>query len=91
MVNSQRLPHNSPMMIQNEVHGQNFSKPPAQLVQGEEVYEIETILKHRKQGRGYQYYVKWEGYPISDASWESESSFSDDGDLLTQYKRRHYL
>ena len=68
------------------VHGGNFAKPPPELVEGEEVYEVETILNHRKQGWGYQYFVKWPGYPISNASWEPEHVFSDDGDMLAQYK-----
>ena len=73
------------------MYGQNFTKPPPDLSEGEEVYEVETILNHRKRGRGYQYYVKWRGYPISDASWEPEHVFSDDENMLTQYKRRHRL
>ena len=76
---------------ENEVYGQNFTKPPPDLSEGEEVYKVETILNHRKRGRGYQYYVKWWGYPISDASWEPEHVFSDDGNMLTQYKWRHRL
>ena len=54
---------------ENEVYGKNFTEPPPDLVEGEEVYEVETILNHRKRGRGYQYFVKWQGYPISDASF----------------------
>ena len=76
---------------ENEVYGKNFTEPPPDLVEGEEVYEVETIPNHRKRGRGYQYFVKWRGYPISDASWEPEHSFSDDGDTLAQYKSRHHL
>ena len=71
---------------ENSVHGENFAEPPPELVEGEEVYEVETILNHRKRGQGYQYFVKWQGYPISDATWEPEHVFSDDGDMLTQYK-----
>ena len=76
---------------ENTVYGENYTKPPPDLADGEEVYDVETILNHRKRGRGYQYFVKWRGYPISDASWEPEHSFSNDGDILTQYKRRHRL
>ena len=76
---------------ETEVYGANFPKPPPELLEGEEVYEIETILKHRKRGQGYQYLIKWRGYPISDASWEPEEVFSDDGDLLTNYKLKHQL
>ena len=76
---------------ENETYGQNFTQPPLELLEGEEVYKIETILNHRRPGRGYQYYIKWWGYPISDATWEPETCFSDDGNILAQYKLRHNL
>ena len=76
---------------ETEVYGANYPRPPPELVEGEEVYEVENILKHRRQGRGYQYYVKWKGYPIEEALWEPEEVFSDDGDLLSLYKDRHQL
>ena len=77
--------------IENETHGNNFLKPPPELLQGEEVYEVETILKHWKRGRGYQYHIKWKGYPISEATWESEAAFSSDGNMVQEYKQRHNL
>ena len=77
--------------MENEVYGNNYPRPPPDLLEGEEVYEVESIVKHRRRGRGYQYYVKWKGYPITDATWEPESSFSEDGDILEQYKNRNQL
>ena len=53
---------------ENEVYGENHTEPPPELVEGEEVYEVETILSHRRRGQGYQYFIKWQGYPISNAS-----------------------
>jgi Integrase zinc binding domain len=44
--------------IENEVYGNNYHKPLPKLLEDEEVYEVETILKHWRRGRGYQYYVK---------------------------------
>ena len=76
---------------ENKVYGENFATPPPDIVDGEEVYQVETILKHRRQGRGYQYLIKWEGYPITEALREPESAFSDNGDLLDEYKQRHQL
>ena len=76
---------------ENETYGSNFPKPTPELLNEEEVYEIETILNHRKRGRGHQYLIKWKGYPISDASWEPEQGFSDDGDTLKRYKLRHHI
>ena len=77
--------------IENEVHRNNYPRPLPELLEGEEVYEVETIIKHCRRGRGYQYYVKWKGYPISEATWESESAFSANGDMLTMYKQRNQL
>ena len=77
---------------ENDIYGENYERPPAELDhEGQEVYNVETILRHRKRGRGYQYFVKWEGYPITEASWEPEGSFSNDGDILNLYKTRHHL
>jgi transposase InsO family protein len=76
---------------ENEIYGENFTEPPPELEEGEEIYEVETILNHRKRGRGYQYFIKWRGYPITDASWEPEHAFSNDGDTLSKYKERHNL
>jgi hypothetical protein len=33
-----------------EVYGNNFPEPAPELLEGEEVYKVETILNHRKRG-----------------------------------------
>ena len=35
---------------ENGIYGENFVKPPSELEEGEEVYDMETILNHRKRG-----------------------------------------
>jgi Chromo (CHRromatin Organisation MOdifier) domain len=77
--------------IKNKVYGNNYPRPLPELLEGEEVYEVETILKHWRRRRGYQYYVKWKGYPITEATWENESAFSNDGDMIQLYKDRYQL
>jgi hypothetical protein len=44
--------------IKTEVHGGNFSRPIPDILYGEEVYNMETILKHRRRGQSYQYLIK---------------------------------
>jgi RNase H-like domain found in reverse transcriptase/Integrase zinc binding domain len=39
--------------IETEVHGENFSQPIPDILDGEEVYNVEMILKHRRRGRSY--------------------------------------
>ena len=77
--------------IENKIHGANFPQPPPELLEGEEVYEVESILKHRWRGRRYQYLIKWKEYLITDVTWEAEMAFSNDGNMLTTYKNRHQL
>src|SRR6266404_2615087 len=53
-------------------HGPNFTRPPPDLIDGEEEYEVEQIVAHRQFGRSkrLQYLIKWKGYPESDNTWE---------------------
>ena len=76
---------------ENEIYGENFPTPPPEIINGEEVYQIKIILKHRRRGQGYQYLIKWEGYPILEALWEPESLFSDNADLLELYRKQHQI
>jgi Chromo (CHRromatin Organisation MOdifier) domain len=77
--------------IENEVYGNNYPKPLRELLEGEKIYKVETILRHWRRGRGYQYYVKWKGYPITEATWEYASAFSSDGDMLKEYQDQNQL
>jgi len=76
---------------ETETHGPNFMKPPPDLIKGKEEYEIEVITSHKKWGRGYQYLVKWKGYPISNNTWESASGFKNAQEILTEYQLTHHL
>jgi hypothetical protein len=63
------------------IHGANYQRPPPDLVEGEEEYEVETVLASRRFGRRkkLQYLVKWKGYPDSDNQWiNKEDVFADD-------------
>jgi hypothetical protein len=60
-------------------HGPNFSRPPPELIDGEEEYQVERILEHRYHGHAkvLQYLIKWANYPEADNTWET-----------TQYRSR---
>jgi hypothetical protein len=61
------------------------------MIEGEPEYEVETIISHRKRGKGYQYLVKWEGYAESENTWEPEASLGNAQQVLKTYKKRHHL
>jgi Chromo (CHRromatin Organisation MOdifier) domain len=68
-----------------------YIQPPPDMEEGEEVYEVEQILKHRKCGRGYEYLVKWVGYPITEALWQPKSNLTGATDILRKYQELHQL
>jgi Chromo (CHRromatin Organisation MOdifier) domain len=53
-------------------HRPNFTRPPPDLIDGEEEYKVEQIRSHQTWGRHktLQYLIKWKGYPESNNTWE---------------------
>ncbi len=55
---------------ETEEHGQNFMRPPPDMIEGEVEYEVEAIRTHHYHWHKLQYLIKWKGYPESDNTWE---------------------
>ena len=70
-------------------HGTNYTRPPPDLINDEEEYEVEQILDSRVQGRNQrvQYLVKWVGYPDSDNQWFNAEQLTAD-EAIREFKRR---
>ena len=63
------------------MHSANYQRPPPDLVDNAEEYEVEKILDSQLFGRRrhLQYLVKWKGYPNSDNMWvDKDDIFADD-------------
>ena len=67
-------------------HGPNYQRPPPELVDGEEEYEVKNILDSRHFGRGQrlQYLVKWKGYPDSENQWVNKADIHAD-EAIAEY------
>jgi hypothetical protein len=68
----------------------NNPAPIPDLIDGEEEWEIEKIVKHRLQNaknkRGpKEYLVRWKGFDESEDLWLPESSFSNAPEVLQAY------
>ena len=70
-------------------HGVNYMRPPPDLINDEEEYEVEQILDSRVRGhnRRIQYLVKWMGYPDSDNQWLDADQLTAD-DAIREFKER---
>src|SRR6266851_5708881 len=75
--------------VQTKEHRENYSRPPPDLIDDREQYEVETIRSHRRHGkkRQLQYLVKWKGYPESDNTWEPVGHIQAPR-LIKEYEQR---
>ena len=77
---------------ETETHGPGFVRPPPDIMEGEEEWEVESIVRHRKyRGNTIRYLVKWKGYPSADNSWKPEENLEHAEEVLTAYKTTHSL
>ncbi|CAG8546658.1 5021_t:CDS:2, partial [Paraglomus occultum] len=51
---------------------------------GEDEYEVEAIVDHKKTKGIMKYYIKWKGYPSDENTWESADNLNCD-DLVQAY------
>src|SRR5438876_5414863 len=61
-------------------------RPPPDLIDDKEEYEVESILDHKHGKRQRQYLVKWKGYPLSETSWQSRSDLRHARDVVLAYE-----
>lgn len=73
-------------------HGPNYVTPPPETIEGEEEWELEAIINHRKPARGgIQYLVTWKGRPPFENEWLRERDLKHAQTILQAYKRRHKM
>ena len=71
-----------------KAHRPNYSRPPPDLINGEDFFEVEQIQDHWHHGqlRTLQYLIKWKGNPESDNTWEPADLVLAP-DLLKEYHK----
>ncbi len=56
--------------------GRTHEPPPPIVVDDEQKYEVEKILNSRISHRQLQYLIHWQGYDISECTWELVENLS---------------
>jgi hypothetical protein len=56
--------------VETNEHGPNYTRPPPDMIEGEEQYEVKAIQAHWHYRHKLQYLIKWKGYPESNNTWE---------------------
>jgi transposase InsO family protein len=55
---------------------------------GNDEWEVENIIQHRKRNNSDEYLVKWLGYPDSENTWEPATNLTNCQQLLSRYLQR---
>jgi hypothetical protein len=67
----------------------NVRPPPeVTLEDGDEQYEVESILAKRGKGNRAQYLVKWVGYDQYESTWEKASNLADAPEVIAAFDAR---
>ena len=63
--------------------------PPAELINGEEEWEVETIKDSRYSRGQLQYLVHWKGFNVSEDTWEPARHLTHAPELVTEFLSRY--
>ena len=63
--------------------------PSAIIINDEEEFEVEAIIKKRTKHGKTQYLVKWKGYREEDCTWEPEEHLQNAPELITEFKKKN--
>jgi hypothetical protein len=59
---------------------------PPDIIQGQEEWEVESILDHRERKSGRQYLVRWKGYSHADDTWEPVAHLGNAKKSIARYQ-----
>ena len=63
-------------------------RPPPDIIDEHEEYEVESILDHRYRHRKKEYLVKWKGYSADENMWEPTSNLRHARDAILDYEHK---
>jgi hypothetical protein len=74
--------------VQTEIHGPSFPTLVPDIIDGQEEYEVEGILKHKTKKGKTHFLIRWKDQPTTEDSWEPEENVTHTKDALGDYWSR---
>ena len=72
---------------EDKIPGRVQPAPPPVVVDGDEEYEVDSILDAKKQRGKIRFLVHWKGYSPEHDSWEPEEALANAPEKLTEFYR----
>jgi hypothetical protein len=60
--------------------------PASRQNEEEDTYVVDYIIEHREVDGVFKYKVKWKGYDVKEATWETEDQFNDPQPIERYFK-----
>ena len=65
------------------------SAPPAEIINGEEEWEVDEIKDSRYSRGQLQYLVHWKGFDVSEDTWEPAGNLVHASDAITDFHQEY--
>ena len=69
----------------NEWYGKPKASPQLETIDGQEEFEVDKILDHRKRGKKTEYLIAWKGYSLAERSWELQNYLTNAQEAIHTY------
>jgi len=63
--------------------------PPPIEIDGDEEFEVSEILDSRIHRRRLEYLVHWQGYDVSERTWEPASNLENAPEMIQEFHRQY--
>ena len=74
---------------QNKIPGRIPAQPPPIEIDGEEEFEVETVLDSAIKDGKLKYLVRWKGYDDGNNTWEPAANLANTPQLVAQFHKKH--
>jgi hypothetical protein len=73
---------------ETDAHRPSYPTPIPDIINGEEEFKIEGILKHKIKSRKTHFLIRWKNCPTTEDSWEPEQNVTHTQDAVREYWAR---